>query len=289
MWNKSKQPPHILVMTATPIPRTLAMTVYGDLDVSVIDELPPGRKPIVTMHQYEDRTRELHQFLTREITKGRQAYIVYPLIKESEKSDLKNLEEGYEQIQAAFPNYKVCKVHGQMKSADKEEQMQLFVSGQAQIMVATTVIEVGVNVPNASVMVIQNAERFGLSQLHQLRGRVGRGSDESYCVLVTSFQLATETKQRIKIMCESNDGFKIAEADLKLRGPGDLEGTQQSGMPFELKIANIATDGQLLSLARREAQYVIEQDPDKNKPENQTLWQQLANLHSKNINWASVS
>ncbi|NLI37411.1 MAG: ATP-dependent DNA helicase RecG [Bacteroidales bacterium] len=289
MWSKSQQPPHILVMTATPIPRTLAMTVYGDLDVSVIDELPPGRKPIETIHQYDDRVQELHQFIRREVEQGRQVYIVYPLIQESEKMDLKNLEEGYEQIRAAFPLYNICKVHGKMKSADKEEQMQLFVSGKAQIMVATTVIEVGVNVPNASVMIIENAERFGLSQLHQLRGRVGRGSDKSYCVLVTSYQLAADTRQRIKIMCESNDGFKIAEADLKLRGPGDMEGTQQSGMPFELKIANIATDGQLLQFVRSEAQRIIEQDPARNLPENMILWQQLDQLHSQNVNWSSVS
>ncbi len=289
MWSKSQQPPHILIMTATPIPRTLAMTVYGDLDVSVIDELPPGRKPIETIHQYDDRVQELHQFIRREIEQGRQIYIVYPLIQESEKMDLKNLEEGYEQIKAAFPLYNVCKVHGKMKSADKEEQMQLFVSGKAQIMVATTVIEVGVNIPNASVMIIENAERFGLSQLHQLRGRVGRGSDKSYCILVTSYQLAADTRQRIKIMCESNDGFKIAEADLKLRGPGDMEGTQQSGMPFELKIANIATDGQLLQFVRSEAQSIIEQDPARNLPENMILWQQLDQLHSQNINWSSVS
>ncbi len=289
MWNKSVQPPHILVMTATPIPRTLAMTVYGDLDVSVIDELPPGRKPITTIHQYDNRIPELHQFIAKEIEQGRQVYIVYPLIKESEKMDLKNLEEGYEQIKAAFPTYNICKVHGKMKSAEKDEQMQLFVSGQAQIMVATTVIEVGVNVPNASVMIIENAERFGLSQLHQLRGRVGRGSDKSYCILVTSYQLAADTKQRIKIMCESNDGFKIAEADLKLRGPGDLEGTQQSGMPFELKIANIATDGQLLQLVRTEAQHIIEEDPKRNMPHNQVMWKQLDQLHAENINWSSVS
>lgn len=289
MWSKSQQPPHILVMTATPIPRTLAMTVYGDLDVSVIDELPPGRKPIETIHQYDDRIKELHQFIRREVEQGRQIYIVYPLIQESEKIDLKNLEEGYTQIKAAFPLYNICKVHGKMKSVEKDEQMRLFVSGEAQIMVATTVIEVGVNVPNASVMIIENAERFGLSQLHQLRGRVGRGSDKSYCVLVTSYQLASDTRQRIKIMCESNDGFKIAEADLKLRGPGDMEGTQQSGMPFELKIANIATDGQLLQLVRSEAQRIIEKDPDRTFAENMVLWQQLDQLHSQNINWSSVS
>jgi ATP-dependent DNA helicase RecG len=289
MWNKSERPPHILVMTATPIPRTLAMTVYGDLDVSVIDELPPGRKPITTIHQYDNRKVELYQFIRQEVEKGRQVYIVYPLIKESEKTDMKNLEEGYQQITAAFPKYNICKVHGQLKSAEKDYQMQQFVSGKAQIMVATTVIEVGVNVPNASVMVIESAERFGLSQLHQLRGRVGRGADKSYCVLVTSYKLAAETRQRIDIMVKSNDGFEIAEADLKLRGPGDLEGTQQSGMPFELKIANIATDGQLLQLARTTAQQIIEADPSYELEENSILWKQLNTLRSSNINWASVS
>jgi ATP-dependent DNA helicase RecG len=289
MWAKSKQPPHILVMTATPIPRTLAMTVYGDLDVSVIDELPPGRKPITTIHQYDNRQVELNDFIRREVDKGRQVYFVFPLIKESEKSDLKNLEEGYLQICKDFPQYRICKVHGQMKSDEKDQQMQLFVSGEAQIMVATTVIEVGVNVPNASVMVIENAERFGLSQLHQLRGRVGRGADQSYCILVTSFKLAADTRDRIKIMCESSDGFEIAEEDLKLRGPGDMEGTQQSGMPFELKIANIATDGQLLQFVRTIAQQIINDDAAQEKPENKILWDQLQRLRSSNLNWASIS
>jgi ATP-dependent DNA helicase RecG len=289
MWAKSLQPPHILVMTATPIPRTLAMTVYGDLDVSVIDELPPGRKPITTMHQYDNRHVELYNFVRKEIEKGRQVYIVYPLIKESEKIDLKNLEEGYRQVCSVFPDLNICEVHGQMKSEEKDKQMQLFVSGQAQIMVATTVIEVGVNVPNASVMVIENAERFGLSQLHQLRGRVGRGSDQSYCILVTSFKLAADTRERINIMCESNDGFEIAEADLKLRGPGDMEGTQQSGMPFELKIANVATDGQLLQYVRSIAKEIIEKDPLQNNPENRVLWDYLHKLRTSDINWASVS
>ena len=246
LWTKNAQPPHVLVMTATPIPRTLAMTLYGDLDVSVIDELPPGRKPIVTIHKYDAHRVSLYQSVHRQIAEGRQVYIVYPLIKESEKIDLKNLEEGYLHICEEFPDCKVCKVHGKMKAAEKDAQMQLFVSGEAQIMVATTVIEVGVNVPNASVMIIENAERFGLSQLHQLRGRVGRGAEQSYCILVTGYKLTEETRKRIEIMVQTNDGFEIAEADLKLRGPGDLEGTQQSGVAFDLKIADIAKDGQLL-------------------------------------------
>ncbi|MCR5573842.1 MAG: ATP-dependent DNA helicase RecG, partial [Bacteroidaceae bacterium] len=248
LWGKSMQPPHVLVMTATPIPRTLAMTLYGDLDVSVIDELPPGRKPIATLHQFDNRRQQLNAFIRKQVNEGRQIYIVYPLIKESEKIDLKNLVEGFSQVCDDFPDLTVCQVHGQMKPSIKDEQMQRFVRGEAQIMVATTVIEVGVNVPNASVMVIQNAERFGLSQLHQLRGRVGRGADQSYCILVTGFKLAEETRKRIEIMVRTNDGFEIAEADLKLRGPGDLEGTQQSGMAFDLKIANLAKDGQILQL-----------------------------------------
>ena len=227
-------------MTATPIPRTLAMTLYGDLDVSVIDELPPGRKPVHTIHRYDDQLAPLFANLRREIAKGRQAYIVYPLIKESEKMDLKDLEQGYEMLRSAFPDMRLSKVHGKMKGAEKEEEMQRFVRGETQILVATTVIEVGVNVPNASVMMIMEAQRFGLSQLHQLRGRVGRGADQSYCILVSSRELSEETRKRLDIMCDTNDGFRIAEADLKLRGPGDLEGTQQSGMAFDLKIANIA-------------------------------------------------
>ena len=256
LWTKNVQPPHVLVMTATPIPRTLAMTLYGDLDVSVIDELPPGRKPIVTLHQFDSRRISLYQSMHKQIAEGRQVYIVYPLIKESEKIDLKNLEEGYLHVCEEFPECRVCKVHGKMKPAEKDAQMQLFVSGEAQIMVATTVIEVGVNVPNASVMVIENAERFGLSQLHQLRGRVGRGADQSYCILVTGYKLAEDTRKRLEIMVRTNDGFEIAEADLKLRGPGDLEGTQQSGIAFDLKIADIARDGQLLQYVREVAQTV---------------------------------
>lgn len=268
LWTKNERPPHILVMTATPIPRTLAMTLYGDLDVSVIDELPPGRKPISTIHQFDNRRESLYKFIGKQIEEGRQIYIVYPLIEESEKIDLKNLEEGFMHIREEFPQYQVCKVHGKMKAAEKDAQMQLFVSGQAQIMVATTVIEVGVNVPNASVMVIENAERFGLSQLHQLRGRVGRGADQSYCVLVTGYKLAEDTRKRLEIMVRTNDGFEIAEADLKLRG-GDLEGTQQSGMAFDLKIADLARDGQLLQYVREIATSIVDSDPNANLPENE--------------------
>lgn len=289
LWTKNVQPPHVLVMTATPIPRTLAMTLYGDLDVSVIDELPPGRKPIVTLHQFDSRRVSLYQSIRRQIAEGRQVYIVFPLIKESEKIDLKNLEEGYLHICEEFPECKVCKVHGKMKPAEKDAQMQLFVSGEAQIMVATTVIEVGVNVPNASVMVIENAERFGLSQLHQLRGRVGRGADQSYCILVTGFKLAEDTRKRLEIMVRTNDGFEIAEADLKLRGPGDLEGTQQSGVAFDLKIADVARDGQLLQYVRGIAQAVVEADPNGTLPENEVLWRRLKALRKTNVNWAAIS
>lgn len=289
LWSKNIQPPHMLVMTATPIPRTLAMTLYGDLDVSVIDELPPGRKPIATIHQFDNRRESLYRSVHKQIKEGRQVYIVYPLIKESEKIDLKNLEEGYLHICEEFPECKVAKVHGKMKTAEKDEQMQLFVSGEAQIMVATTVIEVGVNVPNASVMVIENAERFGLSQLHQLRGRVGRGAEQSYCILVTSYKLTEETRKRLEIMVRTNDGFEIAEADLKLRGPGDLEGTQQSGIAFNLKIADIARDGQLLQYVRVIAEKIVENDAIAQSPENEILWKQLKNLRKSNVNWASIS
>lgn len=289
LWTKNERPPHILVMTATPIPRTLAMTLYGDLDVSVIDELPPGRKPISTIHQFDNRRESLYKFIGKQIEEGRQIYIVYPLIEESEKIDLKNLEEGFMHIREEFPQYQVCKVHGKMKAAEKDAQMQLFVSGQAQIMVATTVIEVGVNVPNASVMVIENAERFGLSQLHQLRGRVGRGADQSYCVLVTGYKLAEDTRKRLEIMVRTNDGFEIAEADLKLRGPGDLEGTQQSGMAFDLKIADLARDGQLLQYVREIATSIVDSDPNANLPENEVIWKQLKALRKTNVNWASIS
>lgn len=289
LWTKNVQPPHVLVMTATPIPRTLAMTLYGDLDVSVIDELPPGRKPIVTLHQFDSRRISLYQSMHKQIAEGRQVYIVYPLIKESEKIDLKNLEEGYLHVCEEFPECRVCKVHGKMKPAEKDAQMQLFVSGEAQIMVATTVIEVGVNVPNASVMVIENAERFGLSQLHQLRGRVGRGADQSYCILVTGYKLAEDTRKRLEIMVRTNDGFEIAEADLKLRGPGDLEGTQQSGIAFDLKIANLARDGQLLQYVRSIAEDIVDNDPSAQSPENEILWRQLKSLRKTNVNWAAIS
>ena len=262
LWSKSMNPPHVLVMTATPIPRTLAMTLYGDLDVSVIDELP-------------------HE--------GRQVYFVFPLIEESEKSDLKNLEDGFEVLRQAFPEFRLSKVHGRMKPKDKEEEMQKFVKGETQILVATTVIEVGVNVPNASVMVILDAQRFGLAQLHQLRGRVGRGADQSFCILVTPYKLSDETRKRIDIMCDTNDGFRIAEADLKLRGPGDLEGTQQSGMAFDLKIADIARDGQIVQMARDEAQKIIDDDPECTSPRYTLLWNRLNELKKTNINWAAIS
>ncbi len=289
LWGKSENPPHILVMTATPIPRTLAMTIYGDLDVSVIDELPPGRKPVVTIHKYDNQTTSLYQGIRQQINEGRQVYIVFPLIQESEKIDLKNLEEGFAALLDVFPEYKLSKVHGKMKSKEKEAEMQKFVSGETQILVATTVIEVGVNVPNASVMVILDAQRFGLSQLHQLRGRVGRGADQSYCILVTTPLLSAETRKRIDIMCETNDGFRIAEADLKLRGPGDLEGTQQSGMAFDLKIADIARDGQIVQMARDEAQKIVDDDPTCQKTEYQMLWNRLRELRKTNINWAAIS
>ena len=289
LWAKSENPPHVLVMTATPIPRTLAMTIYGDLDVSVIDELPPGRKPIQTLHKFDNQLTSLYQSIRRQINLGRQVYIVFPLIKENEKIDLKNLEEGYETLKQAFPEFRLSKIHGRMKSAEKEAEMEQFVKGKTQILVATTVIEVGVNVPNASVMVILDAQRFGLSQLHQLRGRVGRGCDQSYCILVTGYKLSEETRKRLDIMCDTNDGFRIAEADLKLRGPGDLEGTQQSGMAFDLKIANIARDGQLVQLARTEAQAIIDADPQCEHPQNSLLWNRLRELKKTHINWAAIS
>lgn len=289
LWAKNTCPPHVLVMTATPIPRTLAMTLYGDLDVSVIDELPPGRKPIQTVHQFDNRRASMYAFIRKQIQEGRQAYIVYPLIQESEKMDIKNLEEGYLHICEEFPEYKVSKVHGKMKPAEKDEEMQRFLVNETQIMVATTVIEVGVNVPNASVMVIENAERFGLSQLHQLRGRVGRGADQSYCILVTGYKLTEETRKRIEIMVQTNDGFEIAEADLKLRGPGDLEGTQQSGVAFDLKIADIARDGQLLQYVREVAEKLLDSDPNGVLPENAIVWRQLKELRKKNVNWSVIS
>ncbi|MBR4565370.1 MAG: ATP-dependent DNA helicase RecG [Prevotella sp.] len=281
--------PHVLVMTATPIPRTLAMTLYGDLDVSVIDELPPGRKPIQTTHVFDSRITSLYEGIRRQIHDGRQVYMVFPLIEESEKIDLKNLEQGFEVLREAFPEFRLSKVHGKMKPKDKDEEMQKFVNGETQILVATTVIEVGVNVPNASVMVIFDAQRFGLSQLHQLRGRVGRGADQSFCILVTTFKLSDETRKRIDIMCETNDGFRIAEADLKLRGPGDLEGTQQSGMAFDLKIADIARDGQIVQMARDEAQKIVDEDPSCTSLRYQLLWNRLKELRKTNVNWAAIS
>lgn len=289
LWKKNISPPHILVMTATPIPRTLAMTVYGDLDVSVIDELPPGRKPIQTIHQYDKRRGPLYNSVRKQLQEGRQVYIVYPLIEESETLDLKNLEEGYEHIKEIFPEYNVCKVHGKMKPKDKDAEMQKFVNNEAQIMVATTVIEVGVNVPNASVMIIESAQRFGLSQLHQLRGRVGRGADQSFCILITPYELSADTRKRINIMVESNDGFEIAEADLKLRGPGDLEGTQQSGVAFNLKIANLVRDGEIVNFAREIVEQVLDEDPTLERPQNQMLIRQLRKLNGNRYNWGLIS
>ena len=290
LWTKNEEnPPHILVMTATPIPRTLAMTLYGDLEVSVIDELPPGRKPVKTIHRYDNRKKELFDFLRQQINAGRQVYVVYPLIKGNEKLDYKDLEEGFATFQEVFKEYTVCMVHGRMKPAEKDTEMQKFISGKAQILMATTVIEVGVNVPNASVMVIESAERFGLSQLHQLRGRVGRGAEQSYCILVTSYKLNDVTRKRLDIMVTSNNGFEIAEADLRLRGHGDLEGTQQSGEALDLKIANLSTDGQLLSLARDQAETLLEKDPNLRLPEHQRLVQRLRTLFQRDINWGLIS
>lgn len=289
LWSKNTLPPHILVMTATPIPRTLAMTVYGDLRVSVIDELPPGRKPVQTFHYSLQRRQQVYSFVQKQIEEGRQVYVVFPLIKENESLDLQDLQNGYNELCEVFPNYRISMVHGQMKAADKDIQMQRFISGETQILVATTVIEVGVNVPNASVMIIQNAERFGLSQLHQLRGRVGRGADQSYCLLLTKIELSKDTRKRMDIMVATNDGFRIAEADLQLRGPGDLEGTQQSGLPFELRIANLATDGQLLSIAREAASEIIERDPMLEDEYHRIYKQQLDLMRTKAQNWGDIS
>ena len=288
LWAKNEHPPHVLVMTATPIPRTLAMTVYGDLDVSVIDELPPGRKPVKTVHRYDQKRGDLYQFIRTELNIGRQVYIVYPLIEESETLDLKNLEEGYQHVSEAFSEYKVVKMHGRMKPADKEEVMQQFANHEAHIMVSTTVIEVGVNVPNASIMVIESAQRFGLSQLHQLRGRVGRGADQSYCVLITPYELSADTRRRMEIMTESNDGFVIAEADLKLRGPGDLEGTLQSGTPFDLKIADLLRDNDILIRAREIAEDIITTDPLLDHPDHKVLKQQLSRLSGNRYDWGRI-
>lgn len=289
LWAKNRVLPHVLVMTATPIPRTLAMTLYGDLDVSVIDELPPGRKPVTTVHRFDSTRASMYEFVRGQLRMGRQAYIVYPLIQESEKMDIRNLEDGYATVCKVFPEYRISRVHGKMKPAEKDEEMRRFVQGETQIMVATTVIEVGVNVPNASVMVIENAERFGLSQLHQLRGRVGRGADQSYCILMTGYKLSEETRKRIQIMVDTNDGFEIAEADLKLRGPGDIEGTQQSGVAFDLKIANLARDGQLLQYVREVAERIIDDDPQATGPENAVVWRHLAEIRKRNVDWSAIS
>ena len=290
LWKKNTQTvPHVLVMTATPIPRTLAMTLYGDLDISVIDELPPGRKPIVTLHRYDTKRKELFNFLRKEIEKGRQVYVVYPLIEGNEKLDYKSLEEGFEVFKEEFKEYTVCMVHGRLKPADKEREMQRFITGEAQILLATTVIEVGVNVPNASVMVIESAERFGLSQLHQLRGRVGRGAEQSYCILVSSYKLSHETRKRLEIMVNSNNGFEIAEADLRLRGQGDIEGTRQSGEGLDLKIANLATDGQILQYARSVAAEILNEDPQLMSETYRLLNERLRQLFSGKLNWRLIS
>jgi ATP-dependent DNA helicase RecG len=290
LWSKNDAiPPHVLVMTATPIPRTLAMTVYGDLDVSVIDELPPGRKPIQTLHFFDNNRAKVNNFIRQQLQAGRQVYIVYPLISESEKLDFKNLQEGYGHTVANFPEYKVGIVHGQLKPAAKEREMKKFKEKETQILVATTVIEVGVDVPNASVMVIESAERFGLSQLHQLRGRVGRGAEQSYCILMSSYKLGKESKKRLDIMVRTNDGFEIAEADMKLRGPGDLEGTQQSGLGFDLKIASLSTDGEILKLARDKAAEILSDDPKLQKPENRLLLEYLKTPKKTEFNWGVVS
>ena len=290
MWAKNNIPPHILVMTATPIPRTLAMTLYGDLEVSVIDELPPGRKPITTTHIFRNRADSMYSFIRKQLQEGRQVYVVYPLISESEKLDLKNLEDGYKQLCNIFCDYRLSKLHGKMKPKEKDEEMRRFASGETQMLVSTTVIEVGVDVPNASVMVIENAERFGLSQLHQLRGRVGRGASQSYCILVTDYKLSEDTRKRMEIMTTSNDGFEIAEADLKLRGPGDMEGTQQSGIAFDLKIANLARDEQLLQFVREVAREVVNVDPERNLPQYKVLWERLRTIKNmRNWNWGAIS
>ena len=290
LWTKNQTPPHILVMTATPIPRTLAMTVYGDLQVSVIDELPPGRKPVQTIHYSLKRRAQINEFLRKQIDAGRQVYVVYPLIKENEKLDLQDLQNGYNELCEAFPDYRISMVHGQMKATDKDLQMQRFISGETQLLVATTVIEVGVNVPNATVMIIQNAERFGLSQLHQLRGRVGRGAEQSYCVLLTEQEISADTRKRMDIMVATNDGFRIAEADLQLRGPGDMQGTLQSGTPFDLHIANLATDGQLVALARQAALEILDKDPLLEDEMNRIYKRQLDILRiSQSYNWGEIS
>lgn len=289
LWNKNVNPPHVLVMTATPIPRTLAMTVYGDLDVSAITQLPPGRKPVATLLKYENSRTSVNQIIRKELQSGRQVYIVYPLIQENEKLDLKNVEDGFQYARETFSDFNVGLVHGKMKPADKDRQMQLFATGKTQILVATTVIEVGVNVPNASVMIIENAERFGLSQLHQLRGRVGRGADQSYCILMTKPDISKDTRRRLEIMTETSDGFQIAEADMQLRGPGDIEGTQQSGIAFNLRIANLSADGQIVRIARECADAILNADPALEHPDNRLLAEQLRRHFGKTIDWSRIS
>lgn len=290
LWKKNKLiPPHILVMTATPIPRTLAMTLYGDLDVSVIDELPPGRKPIDTRHYFENRRKQVYEFIRGQIEAGRQAYIVYPLISESERMDYKNLEDGYELMKQVFPRYQLSMVHGKMKPAEKDAEMQLFKEGKTQIMVATTVIEVGVDVPNASIMVIESSERFGLSQLHQLRGRVGRGAEQSYCLLMSSYKISNESRKRLETMVRTNDGFEIAEVDLQLRGPGDIEGTQQSGLGVNLNIANLGKDREILRIARNVASDILSDDPRLEKDENKLLLYHYQKMKNTEFNWSVIS
>lgn len=289
LWSKNVNPPHVLVMTATPIPRTLAMTVYGDLDVSAITQLPPGRKPIATLLKYENSRTSVNQIIRKELQSGRQVYIVYPLIQENEKLDLKNVEDGFQYARETFSDFNVGLVHGKMKPADKDHQMQLFATGKTQVLVATTVIEVGVNVPNASVMIIENAERFGLSQLHQLRGRVGRGADQSYCILMTKPDISKDTRRRLEIMTETSDGFQIAEADMQLRGPGDIEGTQQSGIAFNLRIANLSADGQIVRIARECADAILNADPALEHPDNRLLAEQLRRHFGKTIDWSRIS
>jgi ATP-dependent DNA helicase RecG len=291
LWENRENPPHILVMTATPIPRTLAMTLYGDLDVSVINELPPGRKPVKTVHFYDNKRGHVFGFMREQIAAGRQVYVVYPLIRESEKMDYKNLQDGWEMIAQVFPepHYKVCMVHGKLKNEEKEEAMMEFVRGEAHIMVATSVIEVGVNVPNASVMVIESAERFGLAQLHQLRGRVGRGAEQSFCILMSGVKLSVDGRRRMEMMCNTNDGFQIAEADLKLRGPGDLEGTLQSGMAFDLHIANLGTDSKILEYARNVAEQILQADPLLSDAKNELLLKTLNQQKNDNKDYSVIS
>ena len=290
LWKKNMGlPPHVLVMTATPIPRTLAMTVYGDLDVSVIDELPPGRKAIVTLRRSNEQRFEVYRFIGSQLRQGRQVYIVHPLIKENEKIDLRSLEEGYEQIREVFRDFKVAMVHGRMKPSEKDWQMQLFATHKADILVATTVIEVGVNVPNATIMVIENAERFGLSQLHQLRGRVGRGGDQSYCILMTKSRLSAPTRERLEVMTSTTDGFVVAEADMKMRGPGDIEGTMQSGLPIDLKIASLSSDGEIVELARNVASAILDRDPGLQLAENAMLRAEMERRFDRSVDWSRIS